>query len=322
MIFIHEDPEFRLLLELISSARGIDPGVVEKDYWVTHTLWALQTQGWSLWFKGGTSLSKGFSLIERFSEDLDLRLEPGPGLTLPEVSSWTKDGSSHVASRRAHLEALGRALVIPGAVVQDAPELWDDRCRNAAYRVEYPRQVETQLGGVLREHVLLEVGDARVTPSVRCDLSSFVHEHLRGAGQASEFIDNRALGLRCVHPLVTVLEKLDGISRRFSRQPVEAATFVRHYEDVARVLEALPRLPALPVPLDALVEEMCGLRQLRAAPSADDPAFVGEGGATWDAVERANRDIDPMFWGPRMPLARCCALIRAWLTRPAAPPAP
>jgi hypothetical protein len=114
VIFVHEDPEFRLLLELVSSRRGVDPGVVEKDYWVTHTLWALQAQGWAVWFKGGTSLSKGFSLIERFSEDLDLRLEPGPGLTLPEVSSWTKDGPSHVASRRAHLEALGHALVIPG----------------------------------------------------------------------------------------------------------------------------------------------------------------------------------------------------------------
>ena len=322
MIFIHEDPEFRLLLELISSTRGIDPGVVEKDYWVTHTLWALQAQGWSLWFKGGTSLSKGFSLIERFSEDLDLRLEPGPGRSLPEVSSWTKDGSSHIASRRAHLEALGRALVIPGAVVQDAPEQWDNRCRNAAYRVEYPRQVETQLGGVLREHVLLEVGDARVTPFVRCDLSSFVHDQLREAGQVNEFIDNRALAVRCVHPLVTVLEKLDGISRRFAREPVEAATFVRHYEDVARVLEALPRLPALPSPLNALEAEMCALRQLRAPPRADDPAFVGEGGAIWDAVERAYLDISPMFWGPRVPLARCCALIRDWLTRSEAPPAP
>jgi hypothetical protein len=322
VIFVHEDPEFRLLLELISSTRGVDPGVVEKDYWVTHTLWAIQAQGWELWFKGGTSLSKGFSLIERFSEDLDLRLQPGPGRTLPEVSSWTKDSPSHVASRRAHLEALGRALVIPGAVVQDAPEHWDDRCRNAAYRVEYPRQVETRLGGVLREHVLLEVGDARVTPFVPCDLSSFVHDQLREAGQAGEFIDNRALSVRCVHPLVTALEKLDAISRRFSRDPVEAATFIRHYEDVARVLEALPRLPPLPGSLADLVVEMCALRQLRAPPTADDPAFLGGGGAAWDAVERAYLDIAPMFWGPRVPLSRCCALIRAWLTRPEPPPAP
>ena len=40
---------------------------------MTHTLWALRAAGFEIWFKGGTSLSKGFALIERFSEDLDLK---------------------------------------------------------------------------------------------------------------------------------------------------------------------------------------------------------------------------------------------------------
>jgi predicted nucleotidyltransferase component of viral defense system len=38
-------------------------------------LWALHTQGLEVWFKGGTSLSKGVGLIERFSEDIDLKRE-------------------------------------------------------------------------------------------------------------------------------------------------------------------------------------------------------------------------------------------------------
>jgi len=41
--------------------------MVEKDYWVTHTLWAIHEQGFEVWFKGGTSLWKGFGLIDRFS---------------------------------------------------------------------------------------------------------------------------------------------------------------------------------------------------------------------------------------------------------------
>ena len=50
---------------------------VEKDWWVTVILKALfQTScSESLIFKGGTSLSKGWNLIERFSEDIDLAID-------------------------------------------------------------------------------------------------------------------------------------------------------------------------------------------------------------------------------------------------------
>ena len=72
MTFIHEDRDFDDLLTIVADQRGLTTGLVEKDYWVTHALWALQYQGFDIWFKGGTSLSKGFGLIERFSEDLDL----------------------------------------------------------------------------------------------------------------------------------------------------------------------------------------------------------------------------------------------------------
>ena len=55
---------------------GINQVAIEKDWWVTVTLKALfQTDCRdSLIFKGGTSLSKGFGIIERFSEDIDLAI--------------------------------------------------------------------------------------------------------------------------------------------------------------------------------------------------------------------------------------------------------
>ena len=77
MTFVHEDAEFDDLLRIVAGRRGLAIGLVEKDYWVTHALWALHAEGFDVWFKGGTSLSKGFGLIERFSEDLDLKVEPG-----------------------------------------------------------------------------------------------------------------------------------------------------------------------------------------------------------------------------------------------------
>ena len=57
---------------------GIIAKAIEKDWWVTLTLKALFTSSYSkyLVFKGGTSLSKGWKLIERFSEDIDIALEP------------------------------------------------------------------------------------------------------------------------------------------------------------------------------------------------------------------------------------------------------
>lgn len=102
MNFVHDDPEFRDLVQIVARDRGIAPGLVEKDYWVTHTLWSLLRQGFELWFKGGTSLSKGFDLILRFSEDLDLKLEPGSVSGVPTAKNWkstakgrsTRDGAS------------------------------------------------------------------------------------------------------------------------------------------------------------------------------------------------------------------------------------
>jgi len=60
-----------------AARRAIAPVVVEKDYWVCVVLKALfdEPQPIDLIFKGGTSLSKGYGLIDRFSEDVDLAFD-------------------------------------------------------------------------------------------------------------------------------------------------------------------------------------------------------------------------------------------------------
>lgn len=57
---------------------GITAKAIEKDWWVTLTLKALFESSYAKFFifKGGTSLSKGWKLIERFSEDIDIALDP------------------------------------------------------------------------------------------------------------------------------------------------------------------------------------------------------------------------------------------------------
>lgn len=66
------------LFQASAERRGINPVIVEKDFWVCWTLrrvFALTDSPSGVLFKGGTSLSKAFGLIERFSEDIDLVLD-------------------------------------------------------------------------------------------------------------------------------------------------------------------------------------------------------------------------------------------------------
>lgn len=65
-----------MLQQTETDHTGINQVAIEKDWWVTVTLKALfQTDCHeALIFKGGTSLSKGFNIIERFSEDIDLAI--------------------------------------------------------------------------------------------------------------------------------------------------------------------------------------------------------------------------------------------------------
>jgi hypothetical protein len=76
MKLLHDEPDFADLLAVTGRNLGIDPSLVEKDYWIMHALWGLQQLGKTFELKGGTSLSKGFGLIHRFSEDIDIRIEP------------------------------------------------------------------------------------------------------------------------------------------------------------------------------------------------------------------------------------------------------
>lgn len=68
----------RMLLSQVGDKIGLSAKSVEKDLWVTQVLHALFSLDVSdkLIFKGGTSLSKAWGLIDRFSEDIDLAIDP------------------------------------------------------------------------------------------------------------------------------------------------------------------------------------------------------------------------------------------------------
>ena len=76
MKLLAQHPDFRILLQNAGESLKIRPTLVLKDYWVTAVLRVLAASDFrgKFLFKGGTSLSKGWKLIDRFSEDVDLLL--------------------------------------------------------------------------------------------------------------------------------------------------------------------------------------------------------------------------------------------------------
>ena len=73
---LHNEKElFEQVILRTADALRIEPGIIEKDYFVTMFLKKLAAKQPDIVFKGGTSLSKCHRLIHRFSEDIDLNLQ-------------------------------------------------------------------------------------------------------------------------------------------------------------------------------------------------------------------------------------------------------
>ena len=228
--FLHERRDFDQLLAVVAEARGLDPSLVEKDYWIMHVLWGLQAQGFQLEVKGGTSLCKGFGVIHRFSEDIDIRIEPPAGMAVK--MGRNQDKPAHVASRRDYYEALAERIRIPGIDSVQRDTLFDDeKLRSAGIRVVYvPRTAA--LAGV-KDGILLELGFDDRAPNRPVTISSWAWDTARERGVSA--FDNRAAGVLCYAPTHTFVEKLQTISTKYRRLGESQAfpgNFLRHYYDV------------------------------------------------------------------------------------------
>src|SRR3989338_6020865 len=102
--FLHELPDAKELFEVVSFERKVLPIIVEKDYWLMHCLWGLQQQHYHFELKGGTSLSKGFNIIERFSEDIDVQVHPDPSLGVKIGKNHDK--AAHIKGRENFFSSI------------------------------------------------------------------------------------------------------------------------------------------------------------------------------------------------------------------------
>lgn len=233
-LYLHDHREFGALILIVSRSLSIIPELVEKDYWIMHTLWGLQRH-FNFELKGGTSLSKGFNIIERFSEDLDIHIEPPTDLNVRVGRNQTKPAD--VESRRRFFDWLPSAIEIPGIESAERDTDFDDKyLRSAGIRLQYSSDFPGLV--VIKEGILLELGFDETAPNRPVLISSWAFDY--ALEQDVEVIDNRATDVKCYLPEYTFVEKLQAISTKFRQQQESGGmptNFLRHYYDVYKLLE-------------------------------------------------------------------------------------
>ena len=233
--FLHQLPIFTELVDQLAQSLNVNSYLIEKDYWLMHCLWGLQQQGWKFELKGGTSLSKGHAIIERFSEDIDIRFEPPVDHALK--TGKNHDKPAHIAARKAYFDWLAGQIQIPGLIgVTRATDFDDTSYRNGGIVQNYP-SVTQPLPGV-KDGILLEVGFDLTAPNAPRTVSSWPMDAALKAGLG--VIDNRAVEVPCYAMGYTLVEKLQTVSTKFRKQQETgnfAKNFLRHYYDIYCLLE-------------------------------------------------------------------------------------
>src|SRR5882724_1602098 len=139
--YLHNHPDFADLIRIVAEQKGIAPALVEKDYWIMHCLHGLQQLGLTFELKGGTSLSKGHKVIDRFSEDIDILIEPPPGRDVK--TGRNQDKPPHIESRRAFYDWLANEKIrIDGITKVERDTAFDnEKLFSAGIRLGYPTKV-------------------------------------------------------------------------------------------------------------------------------------------------------------------------------------
>ena len=233
--FLHDRRDFKELLAVVAEQRGIDPILVEKDYWIMHCLWGLKAAGFHFELKGGTSLSKGFGVIHRFSEDIDIRIDPP--LAMNVKVGRNHDKHVHVESRRTYYEWLSKKISIPGISAVERDTAFDEeKMRSAGIRLRYSNRAAQQTG--IKDGILLELGFDDTASNRQVTISSWAYETAVSAGVTA--YDNRAVNIPCYLPTYTFVEKLQTISTKYRLRKISRSfprNFMRHYYDLYCLLD-------------------------------------------------------------------------------------
>jgi hypothetical protein len=175
--YLHNHAQFADLIRIVASEKGIDPALVEKDYWIMHCLYGLQQLGLKFELKGGTSLSKGYQIIDRFSEDIDIRIEPPADRDVKVRPNQTSP--AQVKTRKDFYDWLAQTIKIDGIGKVKRDTAFDNKdFFSGGIRLFYDNTTAAVEG--LKDGVLLELGFDDVSPNEAKDISSWTYDYAAG----------------------------------------------------------------------------------------------------------------------------------------------
>ncbi|HVB17472.1 MAG TPA: nucleotidyl transferase AbiEii/AbiGii toxin family protein [Stellaceae bacterium] len=250
------------LVERVAGDLGTSPGLVEKDWHVVRALGVIaqvETGGMAPAFSGGTSLSKGWELIKRFSEDIDFKVAEPPAASL---SAGRRARSNY---RRRMFDALTGA----GFALEGMPEVRNDS-RFFAADLAYGAQFGAGEG--LRPHIRIEVSfRAPAVPPIARPIRSLIAAAAREPAEVAAF--------PCVDVVETAADKLSALAWRVRvrrrGEPKDDPTIVRHLHDLAALEAAVASAPKFRELVLAAVAADVGRGGEKDPPTDPDVIFAG-----------------------------------------------
>lgn len=224
----------------VSEDTGIAPYAVEKDWWVVQILSAIfeMEVGKYLIFKGGTSLSKAWNLIERFSEDIDLAFDRtylgfDGDLTRSGVKVLRQKTGKYISKTFApELEVRLKQNGLTDVMLKYVkPEASDTD--PAQIQIYYPNVVDYP--GYVQPRILLEISCSSLKePNAVQSFDSFLDKHYFESSFAGV-----PISIPTAIPERTFLEKIFLLHEEFHRahEKIRVDRLSRHLYDVYRLIQ-------------------------------------------------------------------------------------
>lgn len=218
---LHEDEIiFKDLLLGASSNLNIPLSFVEKDYWITLVLSHLAKSKYvnKSVFKGGTSLSKGYDLIERFSEDVDIAIINDKGKSGNEIKTIIRKIEKEITSDLTELQMKGVTS------------------KGSRFRKSVFEYISTENGNA-NNKLIVEINSfANPFPYQRLTIKSMVFDFLLQTGNEKyvEQYNLQSFEVNVLSKEQTILEKLVSLIRfSFKGNTVESVSEkIRHFYDL------------------------------------------------------------------------------------------
>lgn len=233
------------LLDITAAQKGLPRIAIEKDWWVTMTLKALSRTPYAhlMSFKGGTSLSKGWNLINRFSEDIDIALRRAERFAISSTSNNQLSKVRRVARHyivRELPEELAEALSFFG-VTDFGVEPDTERMRDGE-KVELSATTHPSTIFVNYKSVVPELSDY-IMPQVKIEVSCLsmdepVEQKLLNTfiGEAVPSADEVSVQFSTVIPTRTFLEKIFLLHEEFQKKNPRSYRMSRHLYDIEKLM--------------------------------------------------------------------------------------